>query len=501
MQLHHHNLTQGQLERLAAEFSLWARPGFAIMLEGDLGSGKSTFARAFLRALAGNPDLEVPSPTFSLMQIYDELRVPAAHLDLYRLANLEEVRELGIEDMVRRHVMLVEWPDRLAGWQPEDSLIIRISGTGDRRDLSVEPHGRWVSLLQRSADINGFLANSAAADAARQHFEGDASARRYEILATPGEPVLLMDMPELPDGPVIKNNKPYSRIAHLAEDIRAVIAVNRQLLALGYSAPKIYAYDLERGLALIEYLPGEVYGKMVLAGADMREPMKAATEVLADMAGHDWPEHPVVEEGLRHHVQVYDREALLIEVDLLPSWYWPYRQGSSIPAGPAEEFSGLWSETLAELDGQRRIWTIRDYHSPNLLWLPERKGLLRVGIIDSQDCVMGHPAYDLASLLQDARVDIDPAVTLPLLDHYCTLRKKSAGFDEAGFRCNYAILGAQRSTKILGIFARLYKRDNKPAYLKHMPRVAAHLRRNLEHPALARLKAWYARHLQLEQQT
>lgn len=499
MKLAYENLTQAELEQVAGDLALWARPGLAVLLEGDLGSGKSTFARAFLRSLANDPALEVPSPSFSLMQAYDDLRVPALHVDLYRLAQADEAQELGIEEEARRSVLLVEWPERLASRNLDNSLTIRFAGSGERRSLQLEPHGQWAALLQRAADIAEFLAAAEAAQARRRHFEGDASARRYEMLTLPDGPVLLMDMPERPDGPIIRNNKPYSRIAHLAEGITAVIAINNQLLSCGYSVPKTLAHDLARGLALIEYLPGEVYGRMVQAQADMREPMRAATEVLADMALRDWPEDPAAAPGIIHHVHPYDREALLIEVDLLPSWYWRHRLAHDIPAAAAEEFAALWTEALASLEGDRRIWTIRDFHSPNLLWLPERRGLQRVGIIDSQDCVMGHPAYDLASLLQDARVDIEPAVTDPLLDHYCALRRTAGGFDEEGFRRAFAILGAQRSTKILGIFARLYRRDGKPAYLKHMPRVAAHLARNLEHPALKPLRDWFERNLPLEQ--
>lgn len=499
MRARYDKLTQAELERVAAELALWARPGLVILLEGDLGSGKTTFARAFLRSLAADPALEVPSPTFSLMQAYDELRVPATHADLYRLASSSDTQELGLDEAASRSILLVEWPDRLGGQRFEDCLTIRFSGEGELRSLLLEPQGRWVALLQRASDTADFVAASEAAGAERRHFEGDASSRRYEMLTLRGEPVLLMDMPELPDGPIIKHNKPYSRIAHLAENIISVIAVNQQLLSFGYSAPRTMTHDMARGFALIEYLPGEVYGRMVQAGADMREPMRAATEVLADMARHDWPEAPHAAANVVHHVPAYDREALLIEVDLLPAWYWPHRTGNDIPAEAAAEFAGLWTEALAGLETERRIWTIRDFHSPNLLWLPERQGLQRVGIIDSQDCVMGHPAYDVASLLQDARVDMPLELTLPLLDHYCRLRQAAGDFDEAGFRRAFAILGAQRSTKILGIFARLFRRDGKPAYLRHMPRVARHLARNLEHESLAGLRDWFSRHLPLEQ--
>ena len=137
------------------------------------------------------------------------------------------------------------------------------------------------------------------------------------------------------------------------------------------------------------------------------------------------------------------------------------------------------------------VWALRDYHSPNLLWLPDRTGLRRVGIIDTQDCVLGHPAYDLASMLQDARVDIAFDWADELYEYYCQLRSTGAGFDRAEFTAAYAVLGAQRATKILGIFARLSKRDGKHGYLKHIPRVSRYLERNLRHPVLHRMRQWF----------
>jgi N-acetylmuramate 1-kinase len=138
---------------------------------------------------------------------------------------------------------------------------------------------------------------------------------------------------------------------------------------------------------------------------------------------------------------------------------------------------------------------LRDYHSHNRLWRPKRGGPRRVGLIDTQDAVLGHAAYDLVSLIQDARVDIPEALAAKTLEHYLSLRRDEAQFSEQDFLRAYAILGAQRATKILGIFARLSTRDGKHGYLKHMPRVSKALAKNLEHPALAELKAWFADHM------
>ena len=483
------------LEAYAAQLSLLARPGMTILLQGDLGTGKSTFARAFIRALAPGQSFDVPSPSFTLVQTYDETRVPVAHADLYRIASDYELDELGLEDLLKTHVLLVEWPEKLLDWQLQDRLLVSLSGSGDQRQATITASGAWQQAVTRNDAINGFLRTTRWHGAERRFLEGDASFRRYETLHLASEAAILMDMPEKPDGPPVKDGLPYSAIAHLAEDIRAVIAINSQLIAAGYSAPRAEAHDLARGFAVMEDLGRNVYGRMMLESADMREPMLEAVAVLADMAARDWPAEVELDSAGAYQVPAYDVRAQMIEVDLLPSWFWPYIHGSGIPAVARAEFEAMWNELLPLTQSQRRVWSLRDYHSPNLIWMPERQGLARVGIIDTQDCLMGHPAYDLASMLQDARIDIDFSLAGDLYEHYCALRRAAGNFDRAEFDLAYAILGGQRATKILGIFARLSKRDGKHGYLRHMPRVSRYLERDLAHPRLALLKNWFDRHL------
>ncbi len=484
------------LAGFAAKLSLFARPGMAIFLKGDLGAGKSTLARAFIQALApAGLDLDVPSPTFALVQTYEETRVAVAHADLYRVNSDAELDELGLDDLLQNHVLLAEWPERIISRSWPDLLLIELSGSGTARTARVEARGAWAQAMQRHRSISNFLAAAGWQDAKRTFLEGDASFRRYETLTGGGREAILMDMPARPDGPAVRHGKPYSAIAHLAEDIRAVVAINAELVARGYSAPKTEAFDLDEGLAVIEDLGREVYGRMMLAGTDMREPMAAAAAVLADMAGRDWPSVVNVDGSQIYHVPRYDIEAQLIEIDLLPSWFWPQVLGDEIPPSRRAEFEAIWTGLLPYTQPDRPVWALRDYHSPNLLWLPDRQGIRRVGLIDTQDALMGHPAYDLASMLQDARVDINFDMADELFEIYCGLRRAQGAFDRQAFEIAYALLGAQRATKILGIFARLSKRDGKHGYLRHIPRVSRYLERNLQHAALAPLKVWFDRHL------
>jgi N-acetylmuramate 1-kinase len=471
-----------ETENFAQMLSLWARSGFAIALSGDLGAGKSTFARAFIKALAQPGDeFDIPSPSFSLVQLYDNTRIPVAHIDLYRLTKTQEAEELGIAELLASHVVLIEWPKLIINTLNAPLLTLDFSGSGETRIVKLTAHDAWCDALSRNQTIESFLARTKWSGVKRLFLEGDASSRRYETLNNDRLRAILMDMPHRPDGPPVKDGKPYSAIAHLAEGISAVAAVNTHLLKQGYSAPIIETSNLADGLAVIEDLGALVYGRMMQAGQDMREPMMTAVEVLADMATKIWPTT----------IPSYDIEAQLIEADLLVSWFWPYAHGTKADPAPHASFNKIWRDLLPLAKPEKPHWVLRDFHSPNLIWMPEREELKRVGIIDTQDAVLGHPAYDLASMLQDARVDIEFAWADELYAHYENLRRQQGAFDVEKFSAAYAILGAQRATKILGIFARLAKRDGKPGYLKHMPRVSRYLARNLAHPALTTLKNWY----------
>jgi tRNA threonylcarbamoyl adenosine modification protein YjeE len=479
---------------LGAELALMARVGSVICLHGELGSGKTTLARSFIQALAGE-EIEVPSPTFTLVQTYDATRVPVAHIDLYRLGAPEELAELGLDEFLATHQIIAEWPERLSRGLAADRLDIRLESDGKGRKAELQGEGAWALALRRLSVIADFLKATDWAKAQRVFLEGDASFRRYERLVMGAKTAVLMDMPSRPDGPAVKNGKPYSAIAHLAENINAVLAVNSCLEEKGYSAPKIFAARAKDGLAVIEDLGSDVYGRKMLRGDDMTEPLDEAVRLLADMAGKSWPAKVAIPDNGWHHISPYDREAMTIEVELVLDWFWPFAKASMPSDKDRADFLAIWSQLFPLADYEQPVWILRDYHSPNLMWLPKRRGFRRVGLIDTQDCVLGHPAFDLASLLQDARVDVDFDVADRLLDQYCALRRSAPGFEEASFRSAYAFFGAQRATKILGIFARLAKRDGKRGYLRHMPRVSRYLERNLDHPRLAALRHWYDRHL------
>ncbi len=485
-----------ETEAFAQTISLWARPGQLLRLSGDLGSGKSTFARALISSLADpKHEFDIPSPSFSIIQSYDNTRIPIAHIDLYRLTNKSQIAELGLDELVTTHLAIVEWPELLGETVESAKLSLHFSGSGQTRQVKLKAEGAWADQLHRNDQIEEFLSTSAWRGARRTFLEGDASSRRYETVVLESKSAILMDMPQRPDGPPVKNGKAYSAIAHLAENIAAVVVTNKLLNSVGYSSPRVEEYNVSEGLAIVENLGNLVFGKLMREGHDMQEPMTTAVAVLADMAQKSWPSKFDAPDILSTVVQHYDVGAQLIEVDLLLSWFWPYIHQTPAPDKLHQSFEATWREVLKLAKPEKPHLVLRDFHSPNLIWLPQRKDLQRVGLIDTQDCLLGHEAYDLASLLQDARVDIAFDLADELYAHYVKLRIEQGPFDLPAFGAAYAVLGAQRATKILGIFARLAKRDGKPSYLQHMPRVSRYLARNLKHHSLVPLKQWFDENL------
>ena len=471
--------------------------GDLVTLSGELGVGKTAFARALIRNLTGEPDLDVPSPTFTLMQVYEGADFPIVHADLYRIGNPSELTELGWDEATESALVLVEWAERAGGALPEERLDVRLtipSNDGDRRVIELTGFGAFAARIARAKGVMEILRAAGWQDAQREFMLGDASTRAYERLTKPdGGRAILMISPPRPDGPPVRYGKPYSAIARLAENIRPFVAIDRALRAEGLSAPEIYAADLASGFAVLEDLGAE---GVVDESGPIRDRYAEAAAALARTQAQPRSDTIAMEEGSLYRIPPYDLDALLIEIELLSEWYAPHVAGAQLSSGQRATFVNLWRQTAIEIVNGPATWTLRDYHSPNLIWLPEREGIKRVGIIDFQDCVMGHPAYDVVSLLQDARVSVPDEMELRLLGHYAQLRRADAAdFDMAGFARAYAILGAQRATKILGIFARLDKRDRKPQYLAHLPRVTRYLRKNLAHPALAALREWHVANL------
>lgn len=483
--------------RFAADVANMLEPGDFLALSGDLGAGKTTFVRAMIAHLANDAAVEVPSPTFTLVQHYDLPRFRIVHADLYRVGGADELTELGLDDLADS-VVAMEWPDRAGSTLPKDRIDIAFAlaprnGAGHRL-VQMEGRGAAISRVDRLGAMLGFIDKTGFAAAARARIAGDASSRSYERLDLGGKRFILMNAPRRPDGPAVRDGLPYSAIAHLAEDIVPFMAMAVGLRERGFSAPQVLAVDRDAGFMLLE----DLGTNLVVAGsppAPIAERYERAIDVLIDLHRHDLPDTLPAPPHGAYRIPRYDLRAYLIEVELLFDWYLP-RCGIAPSAGLRAEFLALWRDALAPALAARQTWVLRDFHSPNLLWLADRSGPAQVGLLDFQDAVMGPEAFDVASLAQDARVDVAEDLEAALLARYVAGRcAHDPGFDAAAFAQLYATLAAQRATKILGIFARLDKRDGKPQYLRHLPRIHAYVRRALRHPALAALRGWYEVHV------
>lgn len=479
--------------QLGEDLAAVLRPGDVLALQGDLGAGKSTLARALIRALADDAGLEVPSPTFTLVQSYDTS--PAvSHFDLYRLGGADELEELGFADAAVTGAVLVEWPEKAGDRLPPNALTLFLQTGGEGRLARITGEGSISDRVRRSIAARNFLRNAGWGEAARRKLTGDASARAYETVSLPGEaPRLLMNAPPLVLGPVVKNGKAYAEIARSARSVHAFVAVDEALAAAGFAVPEIFSADVENGFLLVEDLGRE--GILDAAGKPVAQRYTASAELLAALHQHAWTPEIGTRQGFNHTVPPFDREALLIEVELLLEWFFPFANGGARPdAALQAEFAALWSGLIDRLERAGQSLVLRDFHSPNIIWREDRKGLDRLGLIDFQDALIGPAAYDVASLAMDARVTIPPELEERIVGAYEAARAGEASFEAEKFREAYAICAAQRNSKILGIFVRLKERDGKDGYIRHLPRIQDYLSRALAHPALADLRAFYRKH-------
>lgn len=472
------------------DLALTVRAGDCLALSGDLGAGKSALSRALIRAIANDDDLEVPSPTFTLVQNYD-LRIPVSHFDLYRLSDKSELNELGLDEALERGVVLIEWPDRAGSLLPKNAIRITITHEAEGRRLTVDSDmPRFSARLGRVRAMRDFLDSCGCQNASRRFLIGDSSFRAYERLKTSdGKTFVLMDSPASSNGPPIRDGKPYSQLVHLAEDVKPFIAVGKYLRKVKLSAPAIYEGDIEQGILLIEDLGTE--GVLDASGKPIAERYEESVRCLADFHKQRPPERLPVEGDLYHDIPRFDRETLKFEAEVLLDWHLPWRRdGEKASQAEKAEYFEIWDHLIDELQSAETNLVLRDYHSPNIMWLSKRKGFDRIGIIDFQDAIIGPSSYDVVSITRDARVTVERPLMERLVQIYIDARETAGDFDRQSFFKSYAIMTAQRSCRLNGLWVRLWQRDHMQSYMKHMPRTLWHLGMAFEHPITAPLREW-----------
>ena len=353
----------------------------------------------------------------------------------------------------------------------------------------------------REALKAGFLAAHGFGRARREPLSGDASTRRYERLHMPGGARLIfMDQPPALESSVCPPDAtPEQRLALgynaasrlAAGSVAAFVAVAGFLRSRGLSAPEILAHDVAQGLAVLEDLGDGLFATLIENGQGERPLYEAAVDVQAALQAEPPPE--VLEVlGESWPLLSYDTLALKIGTDTFLEW-WP--QFAQIPAfgeAAAAEWEALWAPVWARGEAGASVFTHRDYHAQNLIWLPQRLGPARVGLLDFQDALRAHPAWDLTHLLQDARRDVAPELEAAMLDRFLDQRPE---LDREAFLSDYRALAAANAARILGrVFAR-QALLGRPQYRAYMPRTWRYLERNLADPALADLKRWFGRHV------
>lgn len=322
--------------------------------------------------------------------------------------------------------------------------------------------------VSRDQVIAAFLRTAGWGEAQRHKLPGDASFRRYERLTLAGRRAMLMDAPPP------------------REDVRPFLRVARHLTGLGFSAPRIYEADEQAGLLILEDLGDDTYTRLLARGADERQLYELAIDVL--IALHRLPEAQAIPAGL----PPYDDARLLDEAQLLVDWFMPAMAGVPMPRDLIEDYLALWRAVLPVARRVPTTLVLRDYHVDNLMGLSGRSGIAACGLLDFQDAVAGPTAYDVVSLLEDARRDLAPGLPEAMMERYLAAFPK---LDRPAFLAAAAVLSAQRNAKIIGVFTRLSRRDGKHHYLAHLPRVWRLLEQDLSHPALRDLRAWFDRTL------
>jgi N-acetylmuramate 1-kinase len=347
-----------------------------------------------------------------------------------------------------------------------------------------------------------FLAAHGLADAVRQPLSGDASTRAYERLHPPGGPSLIfMDQPPKaetapcpPDAGIEERRALGFNAAYrlAAGRVDAFVACARYLKDLGLSAPTIIAFDAAAGLAVLEDLGDGLFALEIDAGADEALLYDAAIDALVTLHAATPPPEMLGGEDAVWPLLTYDDLALTMASDLFVEWLPKLRPALTLDDAAIAAWEAAWTPIRRRAETGADVFCHRDYHAENLIWLPDRQGAARVGLIDFQDAVKAHRVWDLSMLLHDARRQVTPEREAAALERYLAAHP---GLDRQTFLADYHALGALNVARIIGIFARLVTRDGKPKYESFLPRLWAYLDSCLADPALTDVRAWFDAHV------
>jgi aminoglycoside/choline kinase family phosphotransferase len=352
-----------------------------------------------------------------------------------------------------------------------------------------------------------FLAAHGLADAVRQPLAGDASTRAYERLRPAGAPCLIfMDQPpSLETAPCPPDATPAERIALgynasarlAAGRVDAFVACAGFLRERGLSAPQVHAADPAQGLAVLEDLGDDLYAPLIERGADEAMLYDRAIDALVHL--HRAPPSALLsDQGSDWPLLSYDDLALKTAADLFIEWAPKSNPALRFDAEATGAWEAVWAPIRARLDAGAEVFCHRDYHADNLIWLPDRPGPAAVGMLDFQDALLGHRAWDLMMLLQDARRDVSPEREAACLERYLAAEPS---VPREAFLADYGAVAALHACRLIGLFTRLTVRDAKPRYAMYIPRMWNYLARDLTSPGMEPLAAWFDRYVLPEART
>lgn len=422
---------------LGVQLARVLQPGDTILLKGSVGAGKSHLARAIIQARLGYPE-DVPSPTYTLVQTYQEAQADIFHADLYRLSDTSEFVELGLDDAFSSAICLVEWAERLGKDAPHGALVLELTMQNNGRLAAFSSDASRWDKVARAIERAGFLIDAGWSGAEQAIIAGDLSSRSYQRLSRDGQRGVLMDA-----------GRDVSSVSSFLE-------ISAWLTKNGYSAPNPIAQAQSKGLLLLD----DFGDQQLSAHPDVDELMGLCLKLLADIRTKAPPNLPCP--------SAYE----LVEMTQLAEHY---------PGADATVLSGFRKVLLGCIEsvtsGVQPTVSLRDFHADNIMWLGDKDGIQRLGLLDFQDAFLVHPVYDLVSLLTDARRDVSRSVRQSLIVEYAQI----TGDDLEELQKAFAIFSVQRNLRILGIFTRAALELGKPHHVPNLPRVYAYLAEALRH--------------------
>ena len=467
------------LEKLAKELVPLLNEGGVMTLNGQIGAGKTTLAKLIIQELTQTPLEDIVSPTFNLYHTYNRDNLEIAHYDFYRIESEIELLEIDLNESLTDKICIIEWADKFRDLLPKDRIEIFITCKKNERVYRINPLGKFREVVSNRAKIENYLGGLDINFTELQRLPGDASKRNYYRVMSPDNTMILMDATQE------SNIKSKTGLSNGIDDF---IKIQKYLDSIDVRVPKLIVRNRIDNILLEEDLGEYSYADM-LTKENYQKLYNPAIKTLIHISNINHPKN-ISTDSNPHYLKEFDLDIYLNEAEIFIDYYWPFIHGKQCNADKKQEFTHVMGEVYSNLTDDKTLM-LRDFHSPNLLFLENEDGFRKCAVIDFQDALFGHPLYDLVSLTNDARTTIDEHQEKYLIDLY----KKdfpfnNFQFDSLSFIEQYHILGVQRSIKILGIFARLAILETNQNYLVHMPRVICYIKRIMQSGSIQTLACW-----------